>query len=398
MAPLGPRFGLRRLALVSAGVGLLGAAGVILGLVLAPRRALAAYLFAEAYFVSLAVGALFLLLIGYVANARWMSVIRGLTSAVALGALPLALLFVPIAVGLPYLYLWVSPPLVLPHPVLELLAHKRPWLNPTFFVVRAAACFAVWIAAVVLLRRWARRHPVGVAAADPERALQRERAFSSVMLPLSGIAVTVAAFDWLMSLDPLWFSTMFGVYFFAGGFLGGIAVVAILCWRGLATGTLDVLTRHHFHAVGRLLFAFTIFWTYIAYFQVFLIYIADKPIEVTFYLARLEGSWRLGVWLLGLGHFAFPFLLLLPRAVKFQPGWVAAVAGWILVFHLFDVYWLVMPTFDTGGIRPSWMDLSALACVGGLATAFVAWAQRRRPLYAEGDPFLPEGRLYQSPQ
>jgi hypothetical protein len=403
MAALKPARG-RGLVLGALLVALLGGVGVGVGLVRAPERTLAAYLVAFAYAASIAVGALVLQCIGYAASARWLSVPRRLLDGIALAVVPLALLFVPLAAGAPWLYLWADPHAVaaLPEETRALLEHKRPYLNVDGFAVRGAIYFAVWILAAGLLAAWSRqRDRVRPGpGASPEAALGRERAFASAAVPLVGFALTFAAFDWLMSLEPTWGSTIFGVYYFAGGFLGGIALLSVCAWRAArrpGSELAGVLTPHHMHALGRLLLAFTVFWAYVAYFQVFLIQIADRPDEVAFYLHRLHGSWRGFVWVLALGHFALPFLLLLPRALKQRAGYVGGLGAWLLVVHYLDVYWLVVPSVSPRGVAPDLADLAALALVGGVCVAFTAWLAARRPLVAYGDPMLPEGVAYASP-
>jgi len=394
---LRPFHGGRTIA-VALALAALGSAGLVVGVVTSPGRALHAYLAAFATAASIAIGALVLQLIGHAASARWMSVTRRLVGTITLALVPLALLFVPIVLGAAWLYVWADAGTVaaLPEDVRALLAHKQAYLNVPFFAVRGAVYFALWITCAVLLRVWARRHQGGVA--DPEAALARERGFASAMLPAVGLAMSFAAFDWLMSLEPTWTSTIFGVYYFAGGFLAAVATVAVCAWAGVRARLAEgVLSPHHFHALARLLLAFTVFWAYVAYFQVFLIQIADRPGEVSFYLHRLAGSWRAFVIVLAVGHFGLPFLLLLPRAPKFRAGRVAAVAAWILLVHYLDIYWLVLPTATPAGASPHPLDLAALAAVAGLCVAFCAWAQRGQTLVAAHDPFLPEGLGYASP-
>ena len=387
MAALG-RIG--RLALGAAAVAVVGGAATAAGAWLDPTRAAHAYLAAFAYVASIAVGGLVLLLIGYAAGARWMAVLRRLHETLVVGFPLLALLFVPVALGVEYLYPWAGPA-ALSEPERHLIDLKRTYLNVPFFVARTALYFAVWILAAEVLRRWSRRRD-----REPVTDLGRERAFAAALLPPVGLAITFAAFDWLMSLQPTWASSMFGVYFFAGGFVAAIALLAVLARRAVVTGAV-ALTPHHFHALGRLLLAFVVFWAYAAFFQAFLIQIANKPSEVTFYLARVTGSWKAFVYILVLDHFALPFLLLLPRAVKYSSGYVAVVATWILVLHYVDVYWLVLPVLGGAGVAPHWLDLSALAAVGGATVAWCAWRQRGVPLLVAGDPLVPEGLHYASP-
>lgn len=385
-----------RLLVALLAIGVLGAIGVVVGVVLAPARTLLAYTAAYTYAVSIAVGALILLMIGYAANARWMAAIRRVHEIVCLGFPALAVLFVPIALGLGEIYVWADPPAELPEHEAHLLHLKAGWLSGPFFVVRAIVYLAVWIVAAELLRRWSRRRDGAPIPADGEAALGRERAFASAMLPAVGLAVTFAAFDWLMSLQPTWYSSMFGVYVFAGGFVAAIGLVAVLAFAAMRRDAVaGAIGPNHFHALGRLLFAFTVFWAYTAYFQVFLIQIANRPEEVTFYLARTRGGWTPVAWVIAIGRFVLPFFLLLPRRLKFRGAWVAGVATWILVVHFIEIYWLVLPV--AGPFTPHWIDLAALAAVVGLTAALCAWRQRDVALVADGDPFLPEGTRYASP-
>jgi hypothetical protein len=272
-------------------------------------------------------------------------------------------------------------------------------MNLPFFSVRGAIYFALLIATSYLLRRWSlgRDAATGERPADPEVALGRERKLASAMLPPVGLAFTFAAIDWVMSLEPLWYSSIFGIYAFAGGFVAAIGLVTVLAARAWARDAAGgKLTPNHFHALGRLLFAFTVFWAYNAFFQAMLIRIANKPEEVTYYISRVHGAWAVFVVILILGHFAAPFLLLLLRRPKFQPR-VMAVAGWWLVaMHAIDVYWLVIPSHVQGDQVFSWLDLAALAAVIGTAVAVSALRQHGKPIVPLGDPFIDQGAAYRS--
>ena len=383
----------------AAACAVVGALGIGVGFVHEPKRAAFAYLVAFAYTVSLSVGALFVLMIGYAVNAAWMSVLRRVCEAVALGVIQLALLFIPIALCLELLYVWANPPAGLSPELQERLLHQQAYLNPGAFVARGAGYFVVWIACALVLRFWSRRRDGRAPLGSAEQvSLSRERRFACALLPLVSLATTFAAFDWLMSLTPGWFSSAFGIYYFAGGFVGAIALIAVLTERGVRRGRLrEVVTSHHFHALGRMVFAFTIFWAYVAYFQVFLISIADKPGEVTFYLARMQGGFRTLSYLLMVGHFAVPVLLLFPKRVKFSGTYVALLSVWILLMLWVDLYWLVMPAYQTT-MAPSWLDLAALLAVGGATACFCSIVQRGVPWVAGGDPLLEAGIRYASNQ
>ncbi len=407
----------RKVVLVSAVVAVLGLALLAVGLAIDPARAWLSYLMALAFAISTSVGGLILLMIGYAANARWMAVVRRPMEIVTLPLPALAVLFVPILFGLEH-YPWHTPPAGLAAHELEILEHRAPFMSTAGFAIRTAVYFAVFITAAALLRRWSVRRDREAPLAEEaplsgdtplraeerphapasEEALGRERRLACAMLPAVGLALTFAAMDWIMSLEPVWYSSIFGVYVFAGGFLAAIALVTILAARLWSRrGGAGAITPNHFYALGRLLFAFTVFWAYAAFFQAMLIRIANKPEEVTFYLERIGGAWAVFVWILIVGHFALPFLFLLPRAVKFRPRAMAGAGAWLIAMHLVDVYWLVIPSRVGGYLVVHWLDLAALAAVIGGAVAFAAWRQHGVALIARRDPFLADGAAYRSP-
>ncbi|HWU88736.1 MAG TPA: hypothetical protein VN253_15825 [Kofleriaceae bacterium] len=389
----------RKLALVSAAIAVLGFVALGIGLAVDPARAWLSYLMAFVFVLAISIGGLILLMIGYAANGRWMAVVRRPIEVLALPLPALAVLFVPILFGLS-LYPWHTPPAGLEHRELEILAHRAPYMNGVFFAVRAAIYFAVFLVASELLRRWSvrrDREPPAAGDADPEALLGRERRLSSAMLPPVGLALTFAAMDWIMALQPIWYSSIFGIYVFAGGFLAAIGLVTALAARMWARhGDGGALTPNHFHALGRLMFAFTVFWAYSAFFQAMLIRIANKPEEITFYIQRIGGAWGVLVWILILGHFVLPFLVLMPKGVKFRPRVMAAAGVWLVVMELVDVYWLVIPARVQGVMVFHWLDLAALAAVGGTAVAVAAWRQHKISLIPHRDPFLPDGAKYRS--
>jgi hypothetical protein len=358
-----------------------GFALLVLGLLLDPRRTWFAYLAAWTFAVSVSIGALILLMTGHAAKASWMVVTRRLSESVA-GVLPLnVLLFVPLCFALEQVYPWVL------HPD----AHKGRYLSTTFFVARSAGYFTVLLTIGALLRRWSR--------ANDERPtmvrVHRMRALSGGGLPLVALTVTWASFDWTMSLQPEWSSTIFGLYFFAGAFVSAIALVGMMLslvhLKSAARATAD-----HGQALGRLLFAMIIFWAYMAFSQLLIYWIGDIPDEVTFYGVRTYRSWTAVTYLLACGHFVVPFFLLLNRRYKRRPDYLAAVSAWVFFMHYVDVYWLVLPVCDRLGFHPHWADLGAVLFLGGLSCA---WIVRRYasaaplPLY---DPGLAEGLEYEA--
>ncbi len=355
--------------LIGLAMFVLGALGIALA---HDARAAFGYLVAFSYASSIAVAALLLLMLGYTINASWMAAVRRLNERILQALYPLALLFVPVVLFAPQLYPWTAAP--------------GPWLNLPLFSARAALYFVAWWVPAWLLCRGSRRAALG---GDPYAALGRERALSSAMLFPGVLALTFAAFDWSMSLEPSWYSSAYGLYVLCGGGVGAVSLLIVLAWAA----HLPELTPHHFHALGRVLFAFVILWAYIGYFQLFLITIADEPREVAFYLARSHGSWRSMGPALAIGHFALPVLLLAPRAGKLHAGYLASVSAWLLVMHYLDSYFLIMPVHAPESAQPGWQDLAAAACVVGACLAFCA---RLRGGLAQGDPLLALGLRYRS--
>lgn len=313
---------MRRSAL---GIFVLGAVALWLA---APRDAAFAYLTAWTFALTIALGALVLAMIGHVVGARWILALAPITSAIT-SALPvLAVLFVPVALAAPRLYAWVDAPG---------LGHKADYLNLTFWTIRAACFLLLWTAIAELLRRL-----------GPDRA----RVLSAVALPAVGLTLTFGAFDWVMSLTPQWSSTMFGLIYFAGGTVAALALIA---------------TRAPSVALGRLVFAFVAFWAYLELSQGFLIWIADKPEEIPWYIARGAGGWGAVLAALAIGHFALPFVALLSRAAK-QSRMLPLVGGWLVAMHYLDVAWLILPVRDAAPALHL-ADLAAPCAVLGLCVA-----------------------------
>jgi hypothetical protein len=382
------------------GLAAAGAALFVLSLLLEGGRAMAGWLTAFAALVSTVLGALVLLMIVHVMRATWPVALRRLVETEAALAPLCALLFVPLALGLRALYPWTHPSELLDAHQRALLAHKASYLNPSSFLLRAALYFLLWIWCALTLRRWSVRSDALAVGPAPEGAAgaleARMRGLSAAALPAIGLTLTFAAFDWLMSLTPLWWSTMYGFYFFAAGELAAVALLTLLAFALRNEAALGGVGRSHFYALGRLLLTFTIFWGYIAFFQFFLIWIADKPDEVTFYYPRMRTSWKWESVVLIFAHFALPFLVLLSYKLKQRRGALALVAGWLLVQHWIDLHWLIAPALWPRGFAVHLSDLAALALTVGLALAAGATLLRRAALAPVGDPRFPHALGYRS--
>jgi len=385
MAALRREMDMRPTMLVALVAGVAGAIGVVIGMIVDPRRAFAGYLAAWSAVATVAIGGLAMLLIGYAANARWPAAIRRPSEAVALGVLPVALLAIPLLVWPEHVWPWVHPAPAHVHAV----EVKRVYLSLPFFRARSLVYFAIFVIPAELLRRWSR-----LRDSTPSPVLDRERTLACAMLPLVGLALTFGSFDWLMSLQPDWWASGFGLYVICAALLAGMAMIIIVSYRGVATGTTP-LRGAHFHAMGRLLHAYVILWTYIAYFQAMLIQIANRPSEATFYVARSYDGWRVVTALVLILQFALPFPLLFPRRLKRRPRYVAGIAVMILVGHYLDMWWLVIPRVSSAPV-PTWTDSAALLAIAGLTTAACAWRMHLSPSLPVGDPYLAEGLAYET--
>jgi hypothetical protein len=349
-----------------------------------------AYLTGYAFAFTTVVSALILQLIAYAANARWMAVTRR-TVELAVAPMPvIAVLGIPLVFGVHSLYPWANG--TGDAHDLAVYAHRASYLNTPFFAIRGAVYLAFLVFVAWRMRRYSlRREREQIPDVDPEIALGAERRFASAMLPPVGFAFTFAVIDWMMSIQGVWYSSMFPVSVFASGFVAAIALVTILTYY--VSKRESVITPNHFYALGRLLFAFMVFWAYTAFFQALLIRIANKPEELTFYALRDHGFWTALKWVLIAGYFVVPFFVLMPKRIKFRPRAMAIAGAWFVVMHYAYTFWIVEPT-HVG--MPSWLDIVMLAVIVGACAAFAAWRQRGISLLATHDPFFAEGAKYRS--
>jgi hypothetical protein len=377
--------------LVAIGLGALGLVG--LGSLRSPRAALQSYLLAFAYWAGVVLAGLLLLQIWHASRARWVVVLRRPLEALAASAPILLLLFVPVALGMRHIYPWVDPDPALGAEALELLHHKRPYLNVPFFLVRTAfyLLLASWIAG--RLYRWS-------VEQDASRALhltRRQWRLGAGTLPPMALAFAFASFDWLMSLQPLWYSTIFGVYYFAGSIAAVVALLTLVVCLARGGPLGRAVTPEHLHNLGKLLLAFTCFWAYIAFSQLLLIWLANLPEEVPFFSSRLRTGWRPFSFALGICRFAIPFVVLLSRDLKRRPRALSLVAVWILLAHALDLYWLVMPAWSPQRPVLPWTIGPALFGVGALVAAATVWRLRGKALVPIGDPYLPASLEFRQP-
>jgi len=339
------------------------------------------YLVAYLFWIGIALGCVAILMLQHLTGGAWGLVIRRILES-GTTTLPLmAALAVPLLLGLHDLYSWTRPEVLAGDPILR---HKQIYLNVPFFLTRMAFYFAAWFALAYFLNKWSTEQD---RTGDPSIA-GRLQGLSGAGLVLYGFTVTFASVDWVMSLEPHWFSTIYGMLFIVGQALATMAfVIAVLTLLGNRKPLSETVTASHFHDLGTLLFAFVMLWAYISFSQFLIIWAGNTREEIPWYLRRFAGGWLWLALLILLFHFALPFLLLLSRTIKSNRRVLAAVAIALLVMRLVDLYWLVIPGLHQ---QINWMDFAAPVGVGGLWGAAFIWNLKRRPLLPLHDSRLSE--------
>jgi hypothetical protein len=365
----------------------LAALGVVVfgfGLVTMPDRAWASFVHNNFYFMCLGVGGAFFAAIQWLTGAMWSAPIRRVSESFT-AYLPFALLMlVVLYFGIHHIYVWSHPEHVKGDILLE---GKAGYLEPTFFIIRQVVAVGVWI--------FFARKMIGNSVAQDKDGnyawTLKNRVLAPAFLALFGITFTMASFDQLMSLDPHWFSTMFGVYCFAGLFYSNLASTCLLTLFLKSKGKLEgIVNENHLHDLGKFMFAFTVFWAYIGFSQFMLIWYANLPEETMYFEHRFAHSWfYVSVFLL-VGKFMTPFFLLLPRDSKRSPKMLAIVGCWMLFAQWIDVLWLVQPEFFKEGPRVGIIEIGMFLGFAGVFLTLVARFLAKHNVVAIGDPRLAE--------
>jgi hypothetical protein len=342
------------------------------------------YLWSYIYVVGLTVGPLAWLMLQYLTGGAWGLVIRRSCEA-ATRTLPLtAFLFLPIVIGINNLYPWAHKSLVAAD---EVLRHKAPYLNTPFFLIRAVIYFGGWM----LLSWWLNRCSAIEDAQGHDVVHGKMGRTSAPGLIFWGLSVTFMAIDWIMSAEPRWFSTMFGLLFMASQGLTAMAflivvMVTLSFWRPMS----EVLTARHLHDLGKFLLALVMVWAYFSFSQFLIIWAGNLPEEIPWYLIRLNNGWQALALLLVLGHFALPFALLLSRDLKRNFKFLRRIAVFVLCIRFVDLFWIVAPTFRTKTFGLSWMDVTIPLGLLGLWLAYFLTQLEKRPLMPRNAPHLEE--------
>lgn len=372
--------GADRKLIVLAGAGLVGI--VVSWIVSGGERFWANWILWFLFLLTIGLGSLFIVALEHVVGARWSVPLRRVPerlSSLVLVVAPIALLAL---LSLDSLYPWTNPE-ALANPI---IAGKRPWLNVPFFIARVIACLLLWGLAWWILVR-------GSIKQDQTRDVRfnlRARRFAPLFMIIFGITITIVAFDWISSMEPEWYSDIFGVYIFAGTFLAGLAATTLALLYLQSRGRLKDITRDHMYNLGGFLFAFTVFWSYIGFAQYMLMWYANIPEEVFWYQERIEGAW--GPILLGLAvfHFLVPFFLLIPRDAKRDPRFLFWTAAIMLFSHWLDLYWMIFPVLDLGPLF-GLPEISFSILFVSAALLWIRFSMTRGADMPAGDPLISEG-------
>ncbi|MEZ4707624.1 MAG: hypothetical protein R3A44_10480 [Caldilineaceae bacterium] len=368
----------QRPAMIVGGVGLVLA---LVGAALDRTQFWQSYLFAYIFWLSVGLGCLGLLMLHHLVGGRWSALIRRVMEAGAMTLPWMALLFIPLLLALTTLYPWTNAEHV---QASELLQAKTAWLNVPFFIGRAALYLLIWAGLAWQLNKLSRAQD----ETDDPALGPRMRRLSAIGIILYMLTATFAGYDWMMSLEPEWFSSIYGLLFIAGQGIAAIAL-AIIGLNLLAGANGDdadwVKPRND---LGNMLLGFVMIWAYFSFSQFLVIWSADIPEEAIWYYHRTQGGWReVAIVLIAL-HFVLPFLLLLARGLKRNARWLTALAAFIFLARLLDLFWQIMPAFYPAGLHIHWLDLALVCAMGGgwITLFLLQWAGR--PAVALHDPQL----------
>src|SRR5437763_12771529 len=374
------------------GLQLLLAGGAVVGLVLclvgafiAPMQFSYSWLFGFIYFFTLCCGCLFWTIVHHATDAEWSVVVRRQLENISLLLIALAVFAIPILLLRHQLFTWMD----VPHGQDHALDLKRQYLNWPFFVFRAALYFVLLGGLAFLLRRFS----VAQDRDGNPRCTVWMRKVAFIGLPIFGYALTFAALDWLMGLNYRWYSTMWGPYIFAGSVGSSMSLLVLVTTALRKAGYLNVVTKEHYHIMGKWMLAFCIFWANIGFVQYMLIWYANMPEETEFFITRNTESWWALSMLLVVGRFFGPFAILLLRSIKKHPHRLCYVAGWIVFMQLLDMYIVVLPALHGTGVHVSIWDLVSLIAVGATLGFVYLQLVPRTSLFP-----LPDPRLIESPK
>jgi hypothetical protein len=376
--PFPARTGTIGLVLLGAGLALAAAAYAV-----DPRHAAFTNVVAFLFLVSVGVGGTFLVALEHLSGAVWSVPMRRVNEFLG-GAVVLALLAgIPLLFHLHDLFEWTHASTVAAD---KLLTAKAPYLNVQFFLLRFAGFFLLWLLFTWLFTRNSLRQDT----TKDQRLTRANVGLAAVFMPVFALTLTFTAIDWAMSLEPHWYSTIIGVYYFSGTVLAALGITTYAVIRLVEGGHLPPLGRDHYYNLGALLFVFTNFWAYIAFSQFMLIWYANLPEETFWFMKRWEEGWQwVGIGLI-LARFAIPYFVLLPQDAKMDPKRLKFMGLWIAAAHLLDLYWLTMPAMG-GGTAIGWIEIAFPLLIAGALILLFRYKMGRHNLVPVGDPKLERG-------
>jgi hypothetical protein len=346
------------------------------------------YLTAFSFFLAISLGAIFFVMVQHLARAGWSTTVRRTAENLAHNLKIMPVLFIPLLLGLSTLFAWTHPDI---RAVDHLVRAKSAYLNLPFFLIRAGLYLTIWAALGHWFLKTSRRQDEN---RDPLLSIKMSNR-STIGLILFGLTSTFYAIDWIMSIDAHWFSTMFGVYFFAGAVVAFYcALILVVTWLKTTGHLQKSVSVEHYHDMGKLLFGHNIFWTYIGFSQFMLIWYANIPEETLFFLHRSEGAWKTISLMLPWCHFAVPFIFLMSHNVKRKPWLLSLGAAWLLIMCYIDLYWLIQPYFYHHGPHFGLSDIGALLTIGGFYLFFLVQTMGQASLIPSGDPRLKASLTY----
>lgn len=363
---------------------LAGALLIALSYLFDMQRALYNNLIGFALLTGISVGAVFYIALEYIAGAVWSTPFRRVTEFLA-ATLPFVVLFsIPLLLNMHEIFHWTHADAVANDPVLQ---SKAPYLNTQFFLIRFAVMMALWLLFYFIFKK----HSLAQDLNKEQHHTKTNIKFAAAFIPVFAISLSIFAIDWLMSLEPHWFSTIFAVYFFIGSIVCALAIitylVVYLSTRGyFFTG----ITEDHYYTFGALLFGFLSFWAYIAFSQFMLIWYANLPEENFWFIARWKNGWEYVSMALALFHFWLPYFLLVSRPSKMNTGNLKRVSIMLILAHILDLYWMVMPTFYASPVF-SFYEIAFPLFVIGLVTVVFASQAKKYNMVPVGDPKLQRG-------
>ncbi len=342
------------------------------------------YLLGFLFWIGIALGSIALLSLHHMVAGGWGFVIQRILEAASRTIPLMAVLVLPVFFGMNRLYIWAQPDVVAGDAILQ---HKQAYLNPGFFGVRTAIFFIVWGVLFYCLTKWSSDQD---KSGNPALTTRLER-LGGPSIILYVLTVSFASIDWVMSLDPHWFSTIFGFMFVIGQGLLTLAFATIVAsylanWKPVS----EVVQRKHFHDLGNLLLAFISLWAYMSVSQFLIIWSGNLPEEIPWYLHRMHGGWGALVLFVVIFHFVAPFFLLLMRRNKRNANILAKITAGIILMRFFDLYWILVPNFHPHGFAIHWLDIAAPVAIGGLWVAFFISNLKGRELLPLNDSRLHE--------